>query len=312
MEAGSDSKSITFLPGECPSDMVSARCTNDHFKVAVYPASNVVMITADGCNYSEKAIEGTLELVFQDRVVATARLIHKAAVYTDSDCYVYKNNDIVSAYIGDFPYKPKSDKSFVSAQIAEGYLHIRCDATTENRSATISFDEISWKITVHQTKYAQGDFLTVDGLNCKAQRIPNGFMESGSPALGYLLYSLPGEYKWSTEEVYLGCLSASGLVNTQNVMEVPNWESLYPAFAAVNTLNKDGQLKWFLPSKEELGYSEGKYAGAAFSWSSSEYGSQYAYYYSVGGPGWPNSWSTKLKNKENPVVAMREYDFFAE
>ena len=40
------------------------------------------------------------------------------------------------------------------------------------------------------------------------------------------------------------------------VMAIPGWKELYPAFAAVEALNVDGAIGWYLPAVDEYRFNQ--------------------------------------------------------
>ena len=314
LSATETSRTFNYDPGDCPAADLSVRSTNDYFTVETVPNANTLKVTTDAVNFTDKAIEGKIEMLYEGKVVASAKLIQEGSKYTDDVLYAPKNGGNFHCTIANpqFPFKPKVDKSFLTAQVINGELYLRIEETTENRSATVSFDEIGLTVKVHQTKYSNSLITECDGLLCQVYNLATGFASQKENAgTGFLIHKLDDEYQWSTECVYLGC-GDNGVENMKKVMNVPNWESLYPAFAAVNALNADGSFTWFFPSSRQLGYpSKPRYISSGnYTWSSTETTQYNAMCYHRPYAG--DLWDSRLKTEKAPVVAMREFDFFAE
>lgn len=295
---------FSFNPGGFANSELAVRSTNDYFDVKI--SSNTITVTTKAKNYLDKTIDGQIEVLCEGKTIARSRIEHEARSYSVRKLYAPKSGGTFqhSFSDADFPYTPKCDKSFVTAQIINGDICLRLSETTENRSATVSFDELNLTIEVKQTIYAFGNQITVNGLNCTVLQIAQGFYDNDSEVeAGYLCHKIEGQYAWSTETAHLG-LVGTGIVNMRKVMSIPNWENLYPAFAAVNALNSNGELIWFLPSYREIW----RMPYFPYSWLSSEADATHAHHKSEIGTGY----DTMPKTSKSNVVAMRTYDFFAE
>lgn len=139
-------------------------------------------------------------------------------------------------------------------------LTIRVTEAAEDRVAYVTFKGYSDRIEVHQSKYAINDTYSENGVEGTVYQMEEG--------IGWLYKPLKGTYPWSTEYVFLGATDqADGRVNTEIVKSQPNWQTNYPAFAAVDALNVDGVTGWYFPALKE------RYKG----WTSTEVSDNQAY-----------------------------------
>lgn len=126
-------------------------------------------------------------------------------------------------------------------------LILRTTEAQDNRIANITVSGFTPKLEVHQSKYATGDTYSENGAEGTVFQVENG--------VGKIYKYLPGEYAWSVEIVFLGATDVDdGQKNMEFVKAQPNWQSLYPAFAAVESLNVDGVSGWYLPAENECLY----------------------------------------------------------
>lgn len=139
-------------------------------------------------------------------------------------------------------------------------LTIRVTEVTENRVAYVTFKGYSDRIEVHQSKYAVNDTYSENGVEGTVYKMVEG--------TGWLYKQLKETYPWSIEYVFLGATDRTdGRNNTELVKSQPNWKMNYPAFAAVDALNVDGVIGWYLPAHDECYYG----------WSSTEISAIEAY-----------------------------------
>lgn len=138
-----------------------------------------------------------------------------------------------------------SSDSWLTFSINNSQLTLRWEPTDVNREAYISFGGYSAKIHLIQNKYAVGD--TYQEGNVSGTVL---YMENGE---NYIYKNLGSDYEWSTETVYNGANNKDdGQANMNVIMSIPNWESLYPAFKAVDDLNKNGVSGWFIPAINQV------------------------------------------------------------
>lgn len=140
---------------------------------------------------------------------------------------------------------PKSsDESWCTLSTNGNKLTIRVSAATTDREANISFTGFTNKIKVVQSKYAVGDEYNEGKITGIVGRMDNEQR---------FVVNEVGAYCWSTEYVETGANNKDdGQANMAIIKKIPGWEDLYPAFAACDSLNKDGVTGWYLPAINEL------------------------------------------------------------
>lgn len=142
-------------------------------------------------------------------------------------------------------------------------LTVRVTEATEDRVAYITFKGYSDRIEVHQSKYAVGDAYSENGVEGTVYKMEDG--------IGWLYKLLKETYQWSVETVFLGATDKTdGRVNMEIIKSQPNWQTNYPAFAAVDALNTEGVTGWYFPAVDELHYKN--------IWTSTELNDKLAYY----------------------------------
>lgn len=159
-----------------------------------------------------------------------------------------------------------SDESWCTFSKNGNQITIRVTASTEDRTATITFKGFDTKIDVHQSKYAVGDTFNEKGVE---------------GTVGYIgdearyVYKNVGEAAWSTENVLTGANSKSdGEYNMNVIKKIDFWQDYYPAFLLCEQLNTNGVTGWYLPAIEELDK-----ISLSYSWSSTEIDAVNSYYY---------------------------------
>lgn len=136
-------------------------------------------------------------------------------------------------------------------------LTIRVTEAAENRVGYVSFSGYPDRIEVRQSKYAVNDTYSENGVEGTVYKMEEG--------IGWLYKQLKETYPWSIEQVFLGATDKTdGRVNMEIVKSQPNWQTNYPAFAAVDALNAESVTGWYLPAVEEF------FKGKPFGWSSTE------------------------------------------
>lgn len=139
----------------------------------------------------------------------------------------------------------KSSASWCSFSTYGNEITIRCEATTEDREAEISFGGYSTKIHVTQSKYSVGMEYNEGGVS--------GTVCYMVEEERYIYQALPQYVAWSTELVSTGANDrVDGKRNMEIIKQIPNWENLYPAFKQVDDLNKNGVTGWFIPAIDVL------------------------------------------------------------
>lgn len=210
------------------------------------------------------------------------------------DRYVYFESP-ASNYTISFPVtegaRITSSADWCTATPNGSTLVIRATATTENRWAEISVEGVSSKVYVSQSKYKVGDTYSEGDIS--------GTIYSMSDGTGRITRTLDGEYAWSTEniDIYGATDRADGRNNMAAIMAVPGWKDLYPAFAAVETLNVDGATGWYLPAIDEYHKSN------AYSWSSTQSNERDAWFF------YSSRTSTDRKATAIPIVAMNRFSY---
>lgn len=141
---------------------------------------------------------------------------------------------------------PKSNQTWCTVSRNGNNLTIRCEPSTADRTATLTFPGIkSYKIVVRQSKYAVGDNYAEGKVTGKV-----GYMDNSGLRL---IYRELGEAQWSTEDVSTGATDQyDGEKNTAVIRAIPNFKTLYPAFALVESLNTDGVTGWYMPARDEI------------------------------------------------------------
>lgn len=163
---------------------------------------------------------------------------------------------------------PKSNQTWCTVSRNGSDLTIRCEPSTADRTATLTFPGMkSYKIVVRQSKYAVGDNYEEGKVTGKVCYMDNSGLR--------LIYREFGEAQWSTEEVKTGATDQyDGEKNMAVIRAIPNFKTLYPAFALVESLNTDGVTGWYMPAIQEKGRPSLSY----YYWSSTEDSdSRYAY-----------------------------------
>lgn len=188
-----------------------------------------------------------------------------------------------------------SDPSWCTVMLTSGNgenmktMTIRVSETTQNRKAVISCDQKDFKFELRQSKYVVGDQYSENGVTGIVYDFNCNYSHHGC------IYKELGEYAWSNENVTVGC-NGSGVSNFEKIKAIPNWETLYPAFKAVNDLNKDGITGWYMPADGEGPQLSYNY------WLSSERNSSSAWYYHR-----YNSRSYDSKALALSVIAVHEF-----
>jgi hypothetical protein len=138
----------------------------------------------------------------------------------------------------------KSNVSWCTVSQNGNQLTLRIEATSEDRQGTISFEGLSKKVELIQSKYAVGDEYSENGLEGKVLSMKDEVR---------FIYKDLGEYQWSTEYIETGARDYyDGTKNMEVIKKIPNWKILYPAFAAADALNTDGEKSWIFPADGQL------------------------------------------------------------
>lgn len=142
-------------------------------------------------------------------------------------------------------------------------LTIRATASTVDRIATISFKNFSTTVKVHQSKYAVGNAYNENGVQGTVAYIGDNKR--------FIVSNELGKVAWSTENVSTGASDQyDGTKNMEVIRSIPNYMSLYPAFALIENLNESMGGDWYLPAYDETERIHVSIASAY--WSSTEGG----------------------------------------
>ena len=127
-------------------------------------------------------------------------------------------------------------------------VRVTANDTQQNRVATITVslsDNQSKTIQVAQSRYMIGDHYEENGVE-GVIFVLEGFH-------GKLLSMDQSTQQWSVETVDIGAKDANdGMANMNKIKQIPNWQTLYPAFAWCEAKNTGGVTGWYLPAKNEL------------------------------------------------------------
>lgn len=251
-------------------------------------------------NKSENQREATITLKTKDGLHSLVySLIQEGAVYNvsvdglhEGAYYVDRKADTyslpVSTNIDGLTFT-SSASDWVTVTYTAGNVVLRFKAATEDRKATITCSDSRGTFEVHQSKYTVDDDYSEGKIKGKVYKMENG--------TGYIYKTLDGEYAWSTENIVTGC-GYDAKKNMEIIKSFPDWQTLYPAFAAVDALNADGVSGWYLPAK---GWRETQ------GWSSTESSSELAWVYGAKSSGYYPSWIPRNKDDKGVVKAVHEF-----
>lgn len=177
----------------------------------------------------------------------------------------------------NIPIDVTSDSDWATYSWNGNRLTIRATSndTGEDRVALLSLSAngLSQTFTVYQSRYMVGDDYNVDGVTGTV-----GILTGQNH--GKIYSELQDMYAWSTEEVLTGANSETdGEYNTNIILQIPGYETLYPAFKAVADLNANGVTGWYLPASGELQELYNNKINISYCWSSTEYNSTSVYLY---------------------------------
>lgn len=198
----------------------------------------------------------------------------------------------------NIPIDVTSDSDWATYSWNGNRLTIRVTAnnTGEDRIALLSLSAngLSQTFTVYQSRYMVGDDYNVDGITGTV-----GILTGQNH--GKIYCQLPN-YAWSTEEVLTGANSETdGEYNTNIILQIPGYETLYPAFKAVADLNVNGVTGWYLPAITELQELYNNKINIFYCWSSTEYNSTSAYHYVTSSRG------QKSKSRSYTIIAIKNF-----
>lgn len=192
----------------------------------------------------------------------------------------------------DIDWEATSSEKWCTVSKNGNSLTIRATPYSGNlasRKATISFNGLSTKIEVDQSKYAVGDQYNENGVK--------GEVACMNDTLRFVKKEV-AESVWSIENVATGANDGyDGTKNMAVIKKISGWKTLYPAFALCDALNTGGVTGWYLPAHVELFYIGNN---SDLYWSSTEYNEYSAYCY---------SWKMEGKNKDERLKVMAVYRF---
>lgn len=160
--------------------------------------------------------------------------------YVDRDTHTY--NYVIE---GSLPYSVKSNADWCTIYQSGKNLAVTVSATTVTRSTTVEITGSKEPIilTFKQTKYKDGDVITLNGKNTLLS------LRDGAP----LLYYTVSSGAWSIQSINTGATSEDdGEKNTKTIHSIPNWVDLYPAFKSIEELNSNGESGWYMPAIFEV------------------------------------------------------------
>lgn len=147
-------------------------------------------------------------------------------------------------------FSAKSDsESWCTLSCNKNVITVRATAndTSKNRTANIVVklnDGQSKNIAVHQGRYTAGDSYEANGVKGV---VFETYYENGFH--GKIISLDEAQKAWSTENVATGATDRNdGRKNMEIIKAIPNWETLYPAFAWC----ADHGSGWYLPSCNEF------------------------------------------------------------
>lgn len=278
---------------------------------SAYCGINSVSVTVLGANMADTEREGTVTVKSADGLHSIAYIIkQKGTRYevkvdglADNGNYGIDRNGgtftlKVSTNIPDLTFT-SSAPDWVTASYSAGNLVLRIKSTDRNRTAKITCSDSRGSFEVHQSKYAVGDKYSEGSISGTVVMTDNG---NGLICRLIGTVSKPFRYQWSTENVETGC-KYDGKKNMEIIRAIPGWEELYPAFAAVETLNVGGVSGWYLPDyttakKYSVRYYSGLTGGVEI-WTSEEYNVTNA----------KTSANYQTKYSTLPVVAVHDFNW---
>lgn len=198
---------------------------------------------------------------------ADAEITQKGVSFADVPQTVYFNKDrqslTVTLPVADLV--ARCDASWCQPIVQGSKLSIRVDAASADRTAVITFENSTAKISVDQSKYAVGDTYSEKGVEGIVCLMEGATRLVRSQLLGQAAYSTENFQTYATDP-------DNGMANMTKIKALSSWQTYYPAFALCDALNTDGITGWYLPaSGERFGLT---------CWSSTEYDDNEAWYIS--------------------------------
>ena len=226
-------------------------------------------------NDKETERKGVVTLKSKDgKKSVTLNIVQKGIKFIPSQTKVcfdknYSNKTITINT--NLDWEASSNQSWCTLTKNGNNLTIRAtpySGSTANRIATISFKGLSTKIEVDQSKYALGEEYNENGVKGQVICMNDTVRFVGTAA-------------WSTEKVATGAIyKHDGRLNMDVIKKISGWKDLYPAFALCDALNTGSVTGWYLPAINELyAIKEQNIIGKEAHWSSTEYLTDFAYYF---------------------------------
>lgn len=234
--------------------------------------NSITLVYDENVNSEQRSATILIKTKADNNTIGTFVLTQKAYTFTIPSEHVWfdRNNGnqtiTINTTMSELP-TPSTNAGWCTVSVNGKNLTIRVTATSNDRTATISFKDRSEKIKVTQSKYAVGDEYSEGNVTGTVVYMNNEQR---------LIAKDVGEAVWSIENVLTGANDKfDGMINTDKIKKIPNWQTLYPAFALCDGLNINGVTGWYLPSSNEL------YNSRIISeelWSSTEENTNSAYY----------------------------------
>lgn len=234
--------------------------------------NSITLVYDENVNSEQRSATILIKTKADNNTIGTFVLTQKAYTFTIPSEHVWfdRNNGnqtiTINTTMSELP-TPSTNAGWCTVSVNGKNLTIRVTATPNDRTATISFKDRSEKIKVTQSKYAVGDEYSEGNVTGTVVYMNNEQR---------LIAKDVGEAVWSIENVLTGANDKfDGMINTDKIKKIPNWQTLYPAFALCDGLNINGVTGWYLPSSNEL------YNSRIISeelWSSTEENTNSAYY----------------------------------
>lgn len=268
---------------------------NDRSWLTSVNISDSELSVSAAANPYENPRYGILKFIYNyhgQTTVAEIKLTQEGA--TPQDRYLYFESPATTYFLKDFVFmsnaKITSSEDWCVAYPNGTEIVIKLSQTTEDRTAVISVEGRTSKIYISQSKYKVGDTYPVGSIN--------GIIYKMNDGEGMIYHRLITTYAWSTENVNIQGANSydDGRENMQAIKSIPDWENLYPAFAAVNKLDHGDGPEWYLPAVHEF-YREG-----ARYWTSTQ-ASQY------NANCWFNSIYSEPKSSKHLVFAINSFQY---
>lgn len=201
---------------------------------------------------------------------AQCEIIQKGVSYESLPKTIYftreHENMTINLPVADV--KVKSSADWCQVHVNGAKLTVLVDDTEKDRTATITIENTSAKITVDQSKYTVGDTYDEKGVKGTVCFMKDDVRLVRSDLLGSAAYS--------TESFTIGATDFNnGMANMEKVKSISSWKKYYPAFVLCDELNTEGVTGWYLPA----GYE--KINVPTLAWSSTEAGESTAYLHTL-------------------------------